>query len=483
MHITVEPVRLKSFLGMQPGVYLTILYAIILLAVIFLVGFLPGLLKSGKRVTFTSSVTPAAVTVDGTYVGSAPVTAFIQPGMHEAVYSFGDDIAGSVRFEVSRPLFLTWLFPRRQDVSMEGLIDSVQAFGTYLRQMFDEVVLWAVPSTDDRYHRPPLLTQVASSANNLAIAGTGMLLRDFYASSFAYIETEAMLSDAEDALALLAGSGILDHRSLEELGQQLEAIASILEARNSAMTGLEAYDIPIGFSRTSLEVPVSGFPAVTGFSYAGGPFVMGTKVESRYPQINRMGIEVEVQPFSIAALETSEYQWARFIEANPYWAKTNIDRLVADGMVDDRYLAGLFPTVTVPSNRPVRNISWHAAQAYVGWLSEVSGRDVFLPSQAQWEFAAASVKDRVYQNAVTAIADSKGPSGMMGGYWEFTSDPYIPFGRYVKSERTLTSSHSDIVVKGGSYLNDPAAIQRTTVGMLSRTECAETTGFRIAWTD
>ena len=129
---------------------------------------------------------------------------------------------------------------------------------------------------------------MASSANNLAIAGTGMLLRDFYASSFAYIETEAMLSDAEDALALLAGSGILDHRSLEELGQQLEAIASILEARNSAMTGLEAYDIPIGFSRTSLEVPVSGFPAVTGFSYAGGPCVMGTKVESRYPQINRM---------------------------------------------------------------------------------------------------------------------------------------------------------------------------------------------------
>src|SRR5690554_4330005 len=88
MPVNIEPVRLKPFLGMQPGVYLTILYALILLTVVFLVAILPGIIKSGKRVTFTSAVAPSYVTVDGRYMGSTPVTAFLEPGQYTAVYAF-----------------------------------------------------------------------------------------------------------------------------------------------------------------------------------------------------------------------------------------------------------------------------------------------------------------------------------------------------------------------------------------------------------
>jgi formylglycine-generating enzyme required for sulfatase activity len=42
--------------------------------------------------------------------------------------------------------------------------------------------------------------------------------------------------------------------------------------------------------------------------------------------------------------------------------------------------------------RPVINVSWNDAKAYVAWLSRISGKDYRLLSEAEWEYAARGVR-------------------------------------------------------------------------------------------
>lgn len=483
MPVTVEPVRLKPFLGMPPGVYLTILYALGIMIILFLIGFLPGIIKSGKRVTFVSPVEPAAVYVDGRYAGSAPVTVFIEPGTHEVVYAFEDAASATIDVEISHPVFFTWLFPRRQTVASGNFIDDIPAFSKYLDSMGAQIVRWsAITDYDEQYHYPPLFTQVARTAFASDLSEVPSLIAKFMKGGFRHISGPSLLADATEAVRILADGGTIDSSTRADLERHLASVESLFNPGASAETvGLAPQTFTGTVRSATLDDPNGALPSILGFSYVGGSVVVGEPVAATYPDVTRMGILREVGPFAISALEISEYQWAVFMEANPYWAKANIDRLIADGMVDSSYLAGLYPSSAVLSTRPIHNISWYAADAFTRWLSDISGKRVSLPSEAQWELAASSVSHKGYQTQSVSLAESSGPSGMLGGYWEFTSDPFIPLDRYLGITGGWECEATDIVVKGGSYLNDPDRINRATVGVLGRDECSETAGFRIVW--
>ncbi len=73
-------VHLKPFLGIRPGVYLTILYALLALAVLFFLFFYKGLREQGTYLRVTSLPAGASVSVDGQYAGSSPCEILVKKG-------------------------------------------------------------------------------------------------------------------------------------------------------------------------------------------------------------------------------------------------------------------------------------------------------------------------------------------------------------------------------------------------------------------
>ena len=64
--------------------------------------------------------------------------------------------------------------------------------------------------------------------------------------------------------------------------------------------------------------------------------------------------------------------------------------------------------------RPVINVSWKDAQAYVRWLSEKTGQPYRLPSEAEWEYAARAGTTTLYSWG-DDIAPENANYGLRGG--------------------------------------------------------------------
>lgn len=106
---------------------------------------------------------------------------------------------------------------------------------------------------------------------------------------------------------------------------------------------------------------------------AAGSFQMGSRTEYEGP-VHRVTI---AKPFAIGRREVTFEEWDQCVAAGGCKHKP-----------DDRGWGR--------GDRPVINISWSDAKAYVAWLSEKTGKTYRLPSEAEWEYAARGGTDTTY---------------------------------------------------------------------------------------
>ena len=232
---------------------------------------------------------------------------------------------------------------------------------------------------------------------------------------------------------------------------------------------------------TSQKVTLSGDLSLDGYLYPQSTFAVGKSSTKTYPGVQEMGFTVSIEPFVMSAHEISEYQWALFIEENPMWSKSKIEELIAKNLVDELYLDGVYPTTAIVSSIPIRNISYYSAVAFTDWLSEKSGKEVSLPTNAQWELASKSTTSSFQSSLFLSQMGADGPKALLGGVWEFTSDEFIPLSRYLQQELQKNLTIDDIIVKGGSYLNQKDSIDSATIGVMNKSQCSDGTGFRVVW--
>jgi formylglycine-generating enzyme required for sulfatase activity/uncharacterized caspase-like protein len=158
--------------------------------------------------------------------------------------------------------------------------------------------------------------------------------------------------------------------------------------------------------------------------------------------------------------------------------------------------------------RPVIHVSWYDATAYAEWLSQVTGEQYRLPTEAEWEYAARGGTDTDYwwgndvgsNNAncsnsyckdrfeYTAPVGSFAPNPFglydtAGNVWEWTCSEYE--GKYSGKEQrclsqNIASNESRLSLRGGSWNNDVARVRSADRFVRSPTDRTDYVGLRVA---
>ena len=213
-----------------------------------------------------------------------------------------------------------------------------------------------------------------------------------------------------------------------------------------------------------------------------GSFVMGSQLYWRQHQVTIP------QPFAVGVYEVTFGEW---------------DACVSGGGCGYRPRDG----GRGRGRRPVMNVNWEDAQAYVGWLSEQTGKRYRLLSEAEWEYVARAGTtteywwgDEIGRNRAncngcgsqwdderTAPVGSFQPNGfglydVHGNVWEWVQDCWNRgyAGAPRDGRAWETGDCSRRVLRGGSWYYEPRYLRSANRIRNTADYRFNSSGFRIA---
>jgi iron(II)-dependent oxidoreductase len=523
-------VRLKPILGVKPGTYLTVIYAIIALFILYMLLFHKGVREQGTYLQVQTFPPGAAIQVDGRYVASSPSQTLVRKGQH--------------RISISKPYFKT--------VEIQHLFGG-RIFGTlFVRPRFsiDQNLELADPTglADHALQDfamspqiPEILSQTAEAGyrgDAAAFAGLDYFLdksKYFVTNPYAFYEYLAALSSVESGAGVLTPGDLLSIvDKLVQIKEKYDNSPFWLAAALSQQSAqrvvesswfsafLERFRGRYGDLLTSLSQ--RGLSAATGVGpvQAQGllfrPVPAGELLQGAGPETSlsvQIPHPVLIRTFYMADTEVPNRVYKAFLDSNPEWRKSNLDSLLAQGRVTADYLAS-WQEDTYPSGAselPVTGVSFFAAQAFCSWLGErlpggLGGYVARLPYESEWEWAARggpvgkpyplgdkSTGDVFFssgasgpERAGSSPANGYGLRDMAGNVWEWCLDWFSDVGYLFTSwtaDRNPVNTMTQIpigaekVVRGGSWATEKDLVRVYTRASQPPSWCTPYLGFRV----
>ncbi len=236
----------------------------------------------------------------------------------------------------------------------------------------------------------------------------------------------------------------------------------------------------------------------------GGSFTMGSNTIANDEQPAH---KVTLDDFYIAKYEVTFAEFLRFMHETGYKIEADLSDSIrlSKGYTKRNYKEPLMEVKASDSNRPVGNVNWFDAQAYITWLNSKTGKTYRLPTEAEWEYAArggnkskgyiyvggteldklAWYKDNSEKRVHTVgqkMANELGIFDLAGNAREWCSDWYAEF--YYATSPEMNPVGADLgrkrVLRGGSCFSEKDRMRVTFRNYDFPFDCHNDYGFRIA---
>jgi iron(II)-dependent oxidoreductase len=520
-------VILKPFLGLSPGLYLTILYGLLILFILFMLLFYKGLRDRGEYLRVKTFPPGASVKVDGLYVGSSPCQALVKQGNHTVTVSkphfdpivLEDDFRG--------PVFGTLFVRPRRVLNIDLVLSDPAAL---VRQGIEDFA--ANP------HIPEILAETVWGGNN---SPSGIEDLYYFVDKAKYFVTNSLqlhsylyaLSSVEANIGVMTPTKLISTvNKIVQLNQKYENFPFWLAVVLQDEAAQHLVDTPwftdvladyrVRYDQLRKQATVvrqtggSDSIVVQGLHFVsvpGGELLQGDG-EDGFASV-QLPHPVSVPAFSMSESEVTNRVFQNFLEENPEWALANKSSLVEQGFVDEQYLSAWPNRADQPDweELPVTNVSFYAARAFCQWLTSklpaaYSDYSVRLPFESEWEWASRgglvgadyptgrpSAEDHFFSPGIDGPSpvggsprNGYGLQDMTGNVWEWCLDWYSPvkylFSSLNPENNDFDSSQelplgAEKVIRGGSWANEQELIKVSTRGSQPPDWCTPYLGFRV----
>ena len=418
-----DTVRLKPFMGIRPGIYLTAIYSFILLLILFFLFIFPGLINNGSVLIVETWPGSAAIRVDDVYMGVAGSRIFLPNGTYMIKAVMPGFEEQTMRHTVNGRVFGSLLFPRREKMTFTlKTQDPAAAFAVYAAEFTEwtfggePTASWQIPLilSEGVYRTGPEtaekeeLEEILIAASRFTV--TRAALRDLLRAktlldNMGYAPSAvSLLNSISDIFVFLSQNP----GSAEWLCNLFPSNSPVARAiKDSQWYSSSVYSpviIPDGAGDTYIEI--------AELSFADIPSAVITLDENSPLSAQN---NTYINGFYMCDTSVPLPLFEKFLEENPGWTEHYTEYYPQEIEISP---------LGVYKGNAATGITWYAAEAFCKWLTgflpaSLADMEVRLPTEDEWSIAALFI------------------SNMRFPGWEWCIDPYSPLPSLKASKQAI----------------------------------------------